>query len=121
MNPEQAVEWRTRSLCRQHPNPEYWFPDKKLPQSIRTMRSREARTICNMCPVFYQCREYAISAEEEYGIWAAQDLATHRGRRDIVQARPQPPSGDIAQLYLGLVPRIVSDDRSYRENGPLTA
>lgn len=110
-------DWRAGALCRRHPNPDYWFPERDLSYKVRRMRTREAKIICNLCPVFYACREQAVRAGEDRGIWAGQDLGTAGGREAVVDAHPVPPSGEIARLYVGMLP----EEKPQRENGPLTA
>lgn len=35
----------------------------------RTRRIESAKAICAQCPVIAQCRSYALSTREPYGIW----------------------------------------------------
>ncbi|MFD9668910.1 WhiB family transcriptional regulator [Rhodococcus sp. NPDC059968] len=39
------------------------------PKGPRVRREREAKRICSQCPVVDQCRTYALSAGERYGVW----------------------------------------------------
>lgn len=53
----------------------------------RAAEARQAARLCDRCPVFRQCREYAESAGIEYGIWAGKRYYP-RGRRDGVRSKP---------------------------------
>ena len=55
------MTWRERALCREH-NPETWFPDD-LPTSMRNRVTREAKAICETCPVAVECLTEAREAE----------------------------------------------------------
>jgi len=43
------------------------------------MKEQEAKLICNLCPFKAQCAEYAIVAEEEFGVWGGLS-ATERNQ-----------------------------------------
>lgn len=74
-------------------DPEYignFFPEPKRPQSSRLldysvqMKFAEAKLICNLCPFKAKCAEYAIVADEEFGVWGgltpSERSALKRGR-----------------------------------------
>lgn len=58
-------------------DPEFWFPEKG--QSVK-----EAKRICSACPVVNECREYALSRKERFGVWGA---SSERERRKMWQER----------------------------------
>lgn len=49
----------------------FFAPPSERPQATERREAR-ARTICNRCPVFNQCREYARN-NGEYGFWAGEN------------------------------------------------
>lgn len=53
--------WQDRSLCAQT-DPEAFFPEKGG-------STREAKKICQRCPVRTECLEYALAHDERFGIW----------------------------------------------------
>lgn len=115
-------EWRIQALCGKHRNPEFWFPDRTntdVSPALRKMRTREAKTICHMCPVFFACREQAVENSESFGIWAGEDLGSFSGRKNVASAFPRIPSPEMVELYSSLLPDY--DRRIPHENGPLTA
>ena len=58
---EQPLPWQGEALCAQT-DPEAFFPEKGG-------STREAKRICNRCPVRTDCLEYALSHDERFGIW----------------------------------------------------
>lgn len=64
-------EWRTQAACRNHPQPDIFFPDP----GDHTTR-KQAKAICNTCPVQQPCRQEAKRLQTQ-GIWGNK---THYGR-----------------------------------------
>jgi WhiB family redox-sensing transcriptional regulator len=63
---------------------EWWFP-KKAESSIERQQRLTAKKTCMDCPVRQECLDYAIEAEETYGIWGGmswnereQEIAARR-------------------------------------------
>ena len=54
-------KWQDRALCAQT-DPEAFFPEKGG-------STREAKKICQRCPVRAECLEYALANDERFGIW----------------------------------------------------
>jgi hypothetical protein len=50
-------------------DPYLFFAPEDEPKGPRVRREREAKRICGHCPVIDQCRRYAFSAGEPYGVW----------------------------------------------------
>lgn len=50
--------------------PELFFPEGT--ELTQRYNIEAAKNICLNCPVFEKCEEYARSAKEPYGIWAAE-------------------------------------------------
>ncbi|MFD9664138.1 WhiB family transcriptional regulator [Rhodococcus sp. NPDC059968] len=71
-NPVRPVHdtwaWRLHALCRSM-DPYLFFAPEDEPKGPRVRREREAKRICLRCPVLDQCREYALSTREGYGVW----------------------------------------------------
>lgn len=64
------MSWRDEAACKGKPT-EWWFPNQGETASL-------ALAICKRCPVADECREYADTAGERYGVWGG---ATGRLRR----------------------------------------
>lgn len=50
--------------------PDVFFPEDYPHKHERETATRMARDLCNTCPIKEQCFEYAVEAQEPYGIWA---------------------------------------------------
>ncbi len=57
----QDTNWQERALCAQT-DPEAFFPEKGG-------STREAKKICESCPVRAECLSYALEHDERFGIW----------------------------------------------------
>lgn len=66
--------WWLRAACRDHPNPDLWFPDT-------SRGGKEALRVCRGCTVQQQCGEDALSRLEPYGIWAGKRQRQRPGGR----------------------------------------
>lgn len=54
-------DWQEQGLCAQT-DPELFFPDKGG-------STRDAKRVCQACPIRSQCLEYAFAHDERWGIW----------------------------------------------------
>jgi len=118
--------WRVQALCRSHPEPDIWFPDRSIPALERRRNTAEAKAICHECPVFNACKSYALEAlygenarfGRLQGIWAATDIGSDTGARRLRSVVQNPtPYGKIA---LDQARQRLLDQYKYH-NGPLTA
>lgn len=58
---DDELRWQERALCAQT-DPEAFFPEKGG-------STREAKRVCLGCDVRNECLDYALSADERFGIW----------------------------------------------------
>jgi len=72
-----AGEWRSRGACRASD------PDRLFVQGAA---QREAKIVCNPCPVRVQCLAEALDRRIEFGIWGGM---TERERRALLRRRPE--------------------------------
>ena len=63
MTAPRIPEWQNRASCRDHPEPDLWFPG---PGRETT---RRAKTICGDCPVQTECLHYALDEHITFGVW----------------------------------------------------
>jgi WhiB family redox-sensing transcriptional regulator len=71
------LPWQDRALCAQA-DPEAWFPEKGG-------STREAKRVCQACPVRAECREYALETDQRFGIWGGlSEQERRRARRGEV-------------------------------------
>lgn len=57
-----SLPWMQEALCAQA-DPEAWFPEKGS-------STASAKRVCAGCPVQLECRDYALSNRERFGVWA---------------------------------------------------
>lgn len=72
---DESVSWQDDALCAQT-DPEAFFPEKGG-------STREAKRVCQTCPVRAQCLEYALEHDERFGIWGG---LSERERRRLRRA-----------------------------------
>ena len=65
-----AVDWRDEALCAQT-DPEAFYPEKGA-------SPRDAKKVCDRCPVQAACLEYALTTDQRYGIWGGRTPAQRR-------------------------------------------
>ena len=65
-------------------NPEIFFPPKGNPGT-------EAKQVCANCPVRGECLDYAIEADEEFGIWGGLNRAERLHVRGTAPRRSVKP------------------------------
>lgn len=75
MSHPAAVEtWRELAACRDH-DPGLFFPDRYNNyggldhRSLPTPAVRDAKRVCGGCPVRSDCLTYALTNDEDTGIW----------------------------------------------------
>jgi hypothetical protein len=74
--PEARNEWLTlAAMLAEHgpapcetSDPEAWWPDKK---EVSTAEALVALDACQRCPARDVCLDYALAADERFGIWGA--------------------------------------------------
>ena len=73
--------WRQHAACREV-DPEVFFPVGVTGPAVPAIAA--ARAICEDCDARAACLEFAVSTNQEYGIWGG---TTEEERRDIRRAR----------------------------------
>lgn len=75
-----GIDWQWDAKCDDPSiDPETFFhiegfrTVENIRENIR--RTKEAKKICNECPVKDICRDFAIVSQERYGIWGGMTLA----------------------------------------------
>lgn len=75
--PAPLGAWAKHGLCVNADDPDVFYPPDGS-------RGTKARRICARCPVRAECLEYALDADEEFGIWGGLDP---RERRNLKRKR----------------------------------
>ncbi len=60
------LDWRIDAVCRDL-NPEIFFPIGVTGQAIDQIAA--AKSHCATCPAQNQCLEFAVTTNQEYGVW----------------------------------------------------
>lgn len=60
-------EWRDDGACIGHEDLFYSSDDE--PKGVRRRKEQAAVAVCDTCPVREVCRQFAIEAEELFGVW----------------------------------------------------
>jgi hypothetical protein len=63
-----ATHDRGPTPCQLGSNPERWFPSAPLDPA-------EAAALCADCPALSDCLDYALAADERFGIWGGTSPA----------------------------------------------
>jgi WhiB family transcriptional regulator, redox-sensing transcriptional regulator len=80
--------WTEAALCAQV-DPEAWYPEKGG-------SARDARRVCQECPVLSECLQYALDHDERFGVWAG---TTPNERQKLQRARKK---AALAEMLQGL-------------------
>lgn len=72
----EPEKWREDAIC-SSTDPEAFYPDKGN-------SSKDAKTICGLCPVQPDCLDYALSRDERFGVWGG---LSERERRSLKRQR----------------------------------
>lgn len=66
-DPSIDTEWRADALCATEAKTRLFFPVGVT--GAAEVQIQEAKAVCARCPVREACLEFAISTNQEYGIW----------------------------------------------------
>src|SRR5690554_5352037 len=72
--------WMDRARCL-HADTEIFFPEK-------SGSTREAKALCDVCPVRDECLAWALEEDERFGVWGGM---SERERRQFKPPKPRPP------------------------------
>jgi len=78
-------EWRLDARCRDT-SPELFFPVGTTGQAL--VQIEQAKSICRTCPAITDCLEYALSTNQDSGVWGGTSEEERRKlRREWVARR----------------------------------
>lgn len=72
-----AEGWRTEAACRDI-DPDLFFPTGVTGEAIEQIAV--AKGVCASCPVAEECLIFAVTTNQEYGVWGGLD---EEERRDV--------------------------------------
>lgn len=90
----QDYDWTTRAACRDHPDPEVFFPS-----GLDAHPSMGWRQYCDGCPVRLECRTFGME-NEGYGIWGGAFLV--KGKPRALQKLGRPFADHPQQVLIPL-------------------
>lgn len=73
------LSWMSDGLCRQT-DPEAFFPEDKKASTIDA-----AKLVCVQCDIGARCLAYALTNDEEFGVWGAMTTAERRKASKTLQ------------------------------------
>ncbi|APU16705.1 MULTISPECIES: WhiB family transcriptional regulator [Actinoalloteichus] len=76
-------DWQLDGACRGANSRLFFHPESERGHA-REKRESRAKAICRSCPVLTQCREYALTSQEAYGVWGAMGEGE---RRELLKSR----------------------------------
>ena len=77
------LTWQQNGACRTGDAADFYPPMHNESKHERLARERRAKSICAACPVRRRCLEYAIAADERYGVWGGLTKDERRTLRRI--------------------------------------
>lgn len=61
-------EWQNEGNC-VGVDPELFFLEYNMRDSVKRKREAEAKAVCKGCPVIAKCLNHALTVPEVYGVW----------------------------------------------------
>lgn len=76
----ESLSWQADALCRDN-DAEIFFSPSGEGRSARRMREESAKVVCAQCPVIAQCKQFALAANEPFGVWGGMTARERSLRR----------------------------------------
>ena len=70
--------WQEDALCTGGQAGLFFPPSSAERKDERERREARAKAICAVCPVVEECRDYALTIREPYGIWGGYTESERR-------------------------------------------
>jgi WhiB family redox-sensing transcriptional regulator len=90
----ERLNWRYSALCAQVDPEEFFLERSSL---------KKAKAVCAECPVARECLEYALAADERFGVWGGQtqaELERTRKARGIVRIPTTRREADLDRMAM---------------------
>lgn len=81
---DASIEWRRDAACKDL-DPNLFFPIGVTGPAVDQIAA--AKSICNQCPVRAECLEFAITTNQEFGVWGGTTEDERRVLRRQWRAR----------------------------------
>ncbi|MEV6212463.1 WhiB family transcriptional regulator [Kitasatospora sp. NPDC051914] len=86
---DRSRRWQYRAACRGQDTALFFHPAGERGEPHQD-RVEAAKRVCTRCPVRGQCLEYALTADERYGIWGGLTEDERRALRARTRRRGRP-------------------------------
>jgi WhiB family redox-sensing transcriptional regulator len=83
-------DWYLSARCRGADPSLFFHPDGERGRA-RQVRQRQAKQICETCPVMTRCRDHAVQHGEAFGTWGGLSEEDRRRADGITRHRPRWP------------------------------
>lgn len=94
--------WQSSGSCRDHDDPETWFPIGE--NAAAQAQASEAVAVCWQCPVRAECLQFALDTRQDVGVWGG---LTEQERRALHKRRiRRHDRGDMSALDHILTKRL---------------
>ena len=91
-----GTHWRDDAACRDV-DPTLYFPLGTGPAALE--QAAQAKSVCSACPVVQQCLVFAVTTNQEYGIWGGLDEEERREvRRQWRRATRRTAQGAVSSV-----------------------
>lgn len=95
-------DWAEKARCPET-DPEAFFPEKGG-------STKEAKKVCQRCPVTKECLQYALDNDERFGVWGGlSERERRRLQQGVVGYEPDSEMGEQRAL-----PAIVASAEDYQ-------
>lgn len=88
---EPENDWRSNAACKGMDPDLFFSPDLFEAKQDKDDREIVAKSACAKCEVTVECLDYAIKAQERYGIWGG---LTEQERRTVARRRTSDSTND---------------------------
>jgi WhiB family redox-sensing transcriptional regulator len=95
--------WAEKALCPQT-DPEAFYPEKGG-------STKDAKKVCQRCPVSKQCLQWALDNDERYGVWGG---LSERERRRLKRGL-DPDGSDDGIVEPHVLPAIAASIEDYQD------
>ena len=80
VEPERLADWRSDAACRRT-DPDLFFPVGTTGPAL--VQIEAAKAVCRSCPVQEPCLEFALTTNQDSGVWGATSEEERRSLRRL--------------------------------------
>jgi WhiB family transcriptional regulator, redox-sensing transcriptional regulator len=78
MQNEWVIDWQQLAACRGEDAAHFFAPGYFERRAEKNAREAVAKAICARCPVRRECLDYALSVQENHGVWGGMNEMERR-------------------------------------------